>query len=116
MAKRFAGKSYVAKRLGKPPASRSVWNRSTEFRSLGVRMLDPVVREFPNWTYADYVAGPSAAARIGCAAVASVSRGEVMSGETIFLITSLRSFGHDGLTASLRSLGRIDEVTLVDES
>src|SRR6185369_9575144 len=36
------------------------------------------------------------------------------SGETIFLLTTLRSFGHDGLEAALRSLGRVDGVTLVD--
>ena len=36
-------------------------------------------------------------------------------GETIFLFTTLRSFGHDGLEAALRSLGRVDEVTLLDQ-
>ena len=37
------------------------------------------------------------------------------TGETIFLLTTLRSFGHDGLEAALRSLGRVDEVTLLDQ-
>jgi putative aminopeptidase FrvX len=82
---------------------------------LGIRMLDPVVRDFVSWTYADYVAGPSAAARVGCAAVASASRGEVTGGETIFLITTLRSFGQDGLAAALRGLGKVNEVTILDE-
>lgn len=86
----------------------------TDVQRLGIRMLDPVVRDFSSWTYADYVAGPSAAARIGCAAVASASLGDVSSGETIFLITTLRSFGQDGLAAALRSLGQLDEVTVVD--
>src|SRR6185436_1054154 len=31
-------------------------------------------------------------------------------------LTTLRSFGHDGLEAALRSIGRVDEVTLVDSS
>jgi len=83
---------------------------------LGIKLLDPLVRDFPNWTYADYVAGPSAAARVGCAAVASASRGEVSTGETIFLISTLRSFGQVGLAAGLRSLGRVDQVTVLGEA
>ena len=82
---------------------------------LGIQMLDPVVRDFAAWSYADYVTGPSAASRIGCAAVAAASRGEVTSGETVFLITTLRSFGQDGLAAALRALGQVDEVTVLDQ-
>ncbi|HKN83841.1 MAG TPA: M20/M25/M40 family metallo-hydrolase, partial [Pyrinomonadaceae bacterium] len=59
--------------------------------------------------------GPLAGVRVGCAAVAAAAMGQVTSGETIFLLTTLRSFGHDGLEAALRSLGRVDEVTLVDQ-
>jgi putative aminopeptidase FrvX len=86
-----------------------------EVQRLGIQMLDPVVRDFAAWSYGDYVAGPSAAARAGCAAVASAAQGNVTSGETIFLITTLRSFGQDGLTAALRSLGHVDEITILDE-
>lgn len=86
-----------------------------EVLRLGIQLLDPVIRDFTNWTYADYVAGPSAGVRVGCAALASAARGEVTSGETIFLITTLRSFGQDGLTAALRSLGKVDEVTVLDQ-
>jgi putative aminopeptidase len=85
-----------------------------DVRRLGIQPLDPVVRDLPAWTYADYVAGPSAAVRVGCAAVAHAARGEVTRGETVFLLTTLRSFGHDGLEAALRQLGKIDEFTLVD--
>jgi putative aminopeptidase FrvX len=53
--------------------------------------------------------------RVGCAAVAAAAGGRVESGETIFLLTTLRSFGHDGLEAALRALGRVDQVTLVDQ-
>jgi putative aminopeptidase FrvX len=87
----------------------------SDVERLGIRMLDPIVHDFVSWTYAQYVAGPSAATRVGCAAVASASRGEVTSGETIFLITTLRSFGQDGLAAALRSLGKVDEITILDE-
>jgi putative aminopeptidase FrvX len=86
-----------------------------DVQRLGIQMLDPVVREIPSWAFADYVAGASAATRVGCAAIASASRGEVTTGETIFLITTLRSFGQDGLAASLRSLGKVEEVTVLDE-
>lgn len=87
----------------------------SQVEELGIRMLDPVVRDVSSWTYAGYIAGTAAASRVGCAAVASVSQGEVTSGETIFLITTLRSFGNDGFAAALSSLGRIDEVTLLGE-
>src|SRR6185295_264247 len=72
-----------------------------EVLQLGIQMLDPVVRDFSGWIYADFVAGSSASTRVGCAAVATASRGNVENGETIFLITTLRSFGQDGLSAAL---------------
>ena len=86
-----------------------------EVQRLGVEMLDPVVREFGAWSYGDFVAGPMAGVRVGCAAVAHATKGQVSTGETIFLLTTLRSFGHDGLEAALRSIGRVDEVTLLDQ-
>ena len=87
-----------------------------DVRSLGIEMLDPVVRDSPAWFYGqNYVSGQLAAVRVGCAAVASAARGQVTSGETIFLLTTLRSFGYDGLEAALRTLGPVDEVTLVDQ-
>lgn len=87
-----------------------------EVQRLGVEMLNPVVRESVAWSYGDFVSGPLAGVRVGCAAVASAAQGQVRNGETIFLLTTLRSFGHDGLEAALRTLGRVDEVTLVDQS
>ena len=86
-----------------------------DVRKLGIEMLDPVVREASGWGYGDFVAGHMAHARVGCAAVASAASGPVPSGETVFLITTLRSFGHDGFEAALRSLGRVDQVTLIDQ-
>lgn len=87
-----------------------------EVQRLGIEMLNPVVRDVAAWSYGEFVVGPLAGLRVGCAAVASAAQGEVKSGETIFLITTLRSFGFDGFEAALRSLGRVDEVTLVDAS
>src|SRR6185295_2766517 len=87
-----------------------------EVRQLGIEMLDAVVRDMPVSHYADsFVVGQLAGVRVGCAALAAAARGEVVNGETIFLLTTLRSFGHDGLEAALRSLGRVDEVTVLDQ-
>jgi putative aminopeptidase FrvX len=85
-----------------------------EVEQLGIQLLDPVVRDLPAWSFADVVSGPSAGARVGCAAVASAAQGEVTNGETVFLLSTLRSFGNDGLEAALRKLGRIDELFLID--
>ena len=86
-----------------------------EVQRLGIEMLNPVVRDYEAWSYGGYVAGQFAGARIGCAAVAAASREHVTSGETIFLITTLRNFTYDGLEAALSSLGPVDEITLVDQ-
>lgn len=86
-----------------------------DVRRLGIEMLNPVVREASGWAYGDFVSGHMAGVRVGCAAVATAASGQVSSGETIFLLTTLRSFGNDGLEAALRSLGRVDQVTLVDQ-
>jgi putative aminopeptidase len=88
-----------------------------DVRQLGIEMLDAVVRDVPSASFgSDFVFGQLAGVRVGCAAVATATvRGNVTGGETIFLLTTLRSFGHDGLEAALRTLGRVDEVTLVDQ-
>jgi putative aminopeptidase FrvX len=86
-----------------------------EVARLGVRLLDPVVRDPSSFVYADQVAGPAAGVRVGCAAVATAAQAEVTRGETIFLLTTLRTFGNDGLEAALRQLGRIDELTVIVE-
>jgi len=87
-----------------------------DVRALGIEMLNPVVRDAVGWSYGDFVAGPLAGVRVGCAAVATAASGRVESGETVFLLTTLRSFGNDGLEAALRALGKVDEVTVVDQN
>ena len=86
-----------------------------DVQRLEIEMLDPVVRDSAAWSYGDFVAGSMAGVRTGCAALARAAQGQVSKGETIFLLTTLRSFGHDGLEAALRSLGRVDEITLLDQ-
>jgi putative aminopeptidase FrvX len=86
-----------------------------DVHELGIEILNPVVRDPGVWSYNGFVAGPLAGVRVGCAAVATAASGNVETGETIFLLTTLRSFGHDGLEAALRALGRVDQVTVVDQ-
>lgn len=88
-----------------------------DVKRLGIEMLDPVVREARGWSYGEngtYVAGQLAGVRVGCAAMVAAADGDVASGETIFLLTTLRSFGHDGFEAALRALGKADQVALID--
>lgn len=82
--------------------------------AMGVRLLDPVVRNVPPWSYADEVAGAGAGARVGCAAVAAAAtESEVTSGETVFLMTAQHLFGWVGLGGAVTRLGAVDEVVIV---
>lgn len=85
--------------------------------ALGVTLIDPVVRDLPRWTYADYVAGADASGRAGCAAVASVAhaaaRGARNSGETVFVLSAQASFRWSGLEGIVARLGKFDEATVV---
>ncbi len=83
--------------------------------SLGVALLDPVVADRPMWTYEGYAAGPGAGARAGCAAVASAASARVVSGQTIFVLSSQRSFGWVGLGAVIARWGPVDQITILDE-
>ena len=89
---------------------------AAEVNARGVEMLDPVVREWPTWRYGEFVAGPGAAARAACAAVAAASRQTPASGETIYILGAQSSFNHVGLAAALAELTSADTVTLVDPS
>jgi putative aminopeptidase FrvX len=89
---------------------------AAEVRARGIEMLDPVVREWPTWRYGEFVAGPGAAARTACAAVAAASRQTPSSGETVYILAAQSAFNHVGLAAALADLGTADTVTLVDPS
>ncbi|MDB4875751.1 MAG: hypothetical protein JWM41_2197 [Gemmatimonadetes bacterium] len=88
-----------------------------EAERMGVDVLDPVVREWPEWTYGDYVAGPAAGNRAGCAAVAAAaaSTDKRSEGETDFIISTQKSFNWAGLTSALLRLGRVDSLYIVDQ-
>lgn len=86
--------------------------------ALGIALLDPVVASRPVWTYAGYASGPAAGARASCAAVASAGAAAAASsqpGETIYVLSSQRSFGWVGLAAVLARVGTLDALTLLDE-
>ena len=82
--------------------------------SLGIVLLDGVARDWPEWRYADLVAGPHAGLRAGCAAVAAASRVAPPRGETIYVLAAQGSYEQAGLSAVLASLGSVDSVTLID--
>jgi putative aminopeptidase FrvX len=83
-----------------------------ETGAMGVELLDPVVRDWPHWTYADLVAGPAAADRAGCAAVAAAATHAPSTGETIYVLSVQSAFGWSGLSSVLASLGDVDTLTL----
>jgi putative aminopeptidase FrvX len=89
---------------------------AAEARARGIEALDPVVREWPTWRYGEFVAGPGAAARTACAAVAAAARQTPAAGETIFVLAVQSAFNHVGLAAALTEIGAADTVTLVDPS
>jgi len=89
--------------------------------ALGVALLDPVVVVRPHWTYEGFASGPAAGARAGCAAVASAAEAfanasaQAPAGETVFVLSTQRSFGWAGLGGVVARLGAVDRLLLVDE-
>jgi len=89
-----------------------------EAERMGIDVLDPVVRDWPEWTYGDYVAGPAAVNRAGCAAIAAAAgTPRAMSragGQTVYIISTQKSFGWAGLTSAIARIGHIDSLYIVD--
>jgi putative aminopeptidase len=81
--------------------------------SYGISLLDPVIADRPAWTYEGYAAGPAAAARAGCAAVATAAQGTVPSGETVFIISAQHVMNWSGMNGALARLGHYDDLTLI---
>lgn len=87
---------------------------AAEVGQLGIALLDQVAREQNGWRYADMVAGPAAASRAGCAAIAAASRLTPARGETIFLLAAQSTFEFTGLSAALAAIGPVDSLVIVD--
>jgi len=83
-----------------------------EAQAMGVEMLDPVTRDWPRWMYGDFVAGPGAADRAGCAAVAAAASAAPEHGETDYVISVQSSFRWAGLSAVVAALGGADTLVL----
>lgn len=83
-----------------------------EVSAMGVELLDPVSRDWPLWIYHGHVAGPAAADRVGCAAVAAAARTAPANGETIFVISEQSAFRWAGLSGVIASLGEVDTLVL----
>lgn len=83
-----------------------------EAQALGIEMLDPVTRDWPRWTYGDFVAGPAAADRAGCAVVAAAASAAPEHGETDYVISVQSGFRWAGLSAVVASLGGADTLIL----
>jgi putative aminopeptidase len=85
-----------------------------DIERLGIRMLDPVVREWPAWTYGDLVAGPAAGDRAGCAAIGALAAGTAPArGQTVLVISAQSTFTWAGLTATLARTGPVDTLVLL---
>jgi putative aminopeptidase FrvX len=85
---------------------------AAEVEAMGIRMLDPVVRDWPVWPFQGMVAGPAAGERTGCAAIASLAAATPADGRVTFVIATLGSFGSQGLGAALTRLGHIDQLAI----
>jgi len=83
-----------------------------EAQAMGIEILDPVTRDWPRWTYGDFVAGPAAADRAGCAAVAAAASAAPEHGETDYVISVQSAFRWAGLSAVVASLGGADTLIL----
>ncbi len=100
-----------------PATIRDLWvdvgaHDSAEVRTLGIELLDPVVRDWPLWKYGSYAAGPAAADRTGCAAVAAAARSSPEHGRTIFVISAQSAFRWGGLSGVLAPLGEVDTLVI----
>ena len=86
-----------------------------EVARLGIRLLDPVFREWPAWGVADYAVGPAAGDRAGCEAVAAAGEtGNPKVGETDYVISVQSRFGWVGLTSYLASIVHVDTLIVID--
>jgi putative aminopeptidase FrvX len=88
-----------------------------EVAALGIQLLDPVVRELPQWTFGNdddpYIAGPGAVQRTACAVVAALAESGPRRGENVYIIATQSSFGDAGLLAAMAGLDSVDEVLVL---
>jgi putative aminopeptidase FrvX len=86
---------------------------AADVQAMGVRLLDPVVRNVPAWAFADEVAGPGAGARVGCAAMVTASTAPAAAGRTTWILSTQRVLGWVGMSGALVRLAPADELLLL---
>ena len=105
-----------------PATADSLWvdigaRSRADVARLGIRLLDPVHREWPAWTFANEVSGPAAGNRAACAAIVAASQSTApQSGETIFVVSVQSRFNFAGLSAVLARLGPVDTLIVIDDA
>ena len=105
-----------------PATADSLWvdvgaRSKADVARLGIRLLDPVHREWPAWTFGDYVTGPAVGNRASCAAIVAASQASApQSGETIFVVSVQSRFNFAGLSAVLARLGKVDSLIVLDDA
>ncbi len=87
---------------------------AAEVARLGIANLDAVGPELRGWSFADRVAGPFAAQRIGCASVAAAASKAPARGENVYVLAAQSSFGWLGLGGVIARLGAVDTLVLLD--
>lgn len=88
---------------------------AADVAAAGITILDPIAIDRPAWTYEGFVAGPAAGSRAGCAAVVAASTDGVSSGETVFVLSSQRSYNWLGLSRLMAALGSVQSVTIIGD-
>ncbi len=79
-------------------------------RRMGIQLLDPVFRDLVPWSVGDYVTGPNAGSRAGCAAVAAASNETPAAGTSIYVISAQSAFDYAGLLGVLARTPSADSV------
>jgi putative aminopeptidase FrvX len=88
---------------------------AADVAALGIELLDPVVRHLPAWSFNDWVAGPAAGSRVGCAAVVAAAEAGISGpGRTIYVLSTLSRFAYQGFSAALAELGPVDNIVLLE--
>lgn len=84
-----------------------------DVEALGIKLLDPIVRDLPPWPLYSGVAGPAAGRRAGCAVVAALAAAGAAAGETTFVLSAQGDLGWIGLTSHLSRNPPPDELVML---
>ena len=91
-----------------------------EVEAIGVELLDPLARHLPRWVFSNYVGGPDAGTRSGCATIVTLAHSisgtsTNISEATAFVLSSQKEFGWIGLSSFLSRQTGIEKLMLVGD-